>query len=289
MRFDRLLVTLWNIRGCILDVKAMEWHDEYDKFRQGIKDLEIMMQNVIISSFECVNTIESGLELLDIFQHLVKREAIRKTFDKKTADIYQMFIQEINAVKTEFETRRKTPDILRSHPDFSGSAFWAKALLKRLQHFVAAFSAAYYLPIPLLSAEAKFQYEPLIVTLEDYISKTHAEWVLSLKPNLGDKLNDTLMTHVSGRDLEMKFDNDLFSLFGEISNFKKLKWDSPFHINEIYSKKEELRVLRENVLMVVRDYNVIIGTLSAQEALLFKEKIRFLDKKINPGITTLTW
>lgn len=287
--FEKLIGILWNIRDCILDVKAIEWHDDYNNFKQGIKDLEVMMQNVILSSFEGSNTIESSVELLDIFHNLVKREAIKRTLEKKTADVYQMLLTELNVVKIDFETHRKTPDVVRSQPDFAGSAFWAKSLLRRIQSVMSVLSAAYFLPQTALSEEAKAQFEHLAVSLEDYISKTHSEWVANINPRLVEKLEEVLMMHKPCEPLEMKFDKDLFRLYSEISYFQKLKCDSPFHIQEVYGKKEELRILRENVLLVIRDYNSIIETLSTQEAQLFKERIKFLDRKINPGLTNLTW
>lgn len=39
-----------------------------------MKDLEIMMQNMMDSAFETVKTVEGGVELLDIFCHLSPRE-----------------------------------------------------------------------------------------------------------------------------------------------------------------------------------------------------------------------
>ena len=44
------------------------------RFRNGIKDLEVMMQNLIVSAFETVTTVEQGVEVLDIFMHLSSRE-----------------------------------------------------------------------------------------------------------------------------------------------------------------------------------------------------------------------
>ena len=39
-----------------------------------MKDLEVMMQNVITSAFETVTTVEHGVEILDVFMHLSSRE-----------------------------------------------------------------------------------------------------------------------------------------------------------------------------------------------------------------------
>ncbi|KAJ3127608.1 Dynein heavy chain 2, axonemal, partial [Nowakowskiella sp. JEL0407] len=287
--FEKHIKVLWNIRMYILDVKATRWHDDYNNFKQGVKDLEVMVQNVIMSAFESATTIESSVELLEIFQHLAKREAIKRTVEKKTADVWMMFLQELNTVKFEFESHRKNPEILRAHPDYGGSVYWSRALLRRINSSYGHLKDAYYLPATSLADEAKVQYEQLVAALEDYGSKTHAEWISSIPEDLTSKLDETLMSRSADGLLEIKFDKNLLRLFNEIHYFQKLKCDIPFVVQEIYSKREELRILRENVILVVRDYNNIMETLSPEENLLFRERIRFLDRKIGPGLSKLTW
>lgn len=95
-------------------------------------------------------------------------------------------------------------------------------------------------------------------------------------------------TQKSGR-LEMNFNRVLLKLFGEMRQWERLRFEMPHYATEVYSKAEQLRILRENVLLVVRDYNTIINSLQIKERALFRERIRSLDKKIHPGLTKLTW
>lgn len=74
--FAKNLNILREVKGTILDVKATSWHDDYNRFRAGIKDLEVMMQNVIESAFDTVRTVEQGVEVLDVFMHLYSREVM---------------------------------------------------------------------------------------------------------------------------------------------------------------------------------------------------------------------
>ena len=55
-------------------MKASSWHDDYNKFKAGVKDLEVMVQNVINSGFDTITSIQEGVELLEIFAHLTSRE-----------------------------------------------------------------------------------------------------------------------------------------------------------------------------------------------------------------------
>ena len=73
--FERNLRTLKDRKHTILDVKATSWHDDYNRFRSGVKDLEVMMQNAINVAFETTTTIQEGIDILDVFAHLQNREA----------------------------------------------------------------------------------------------------------------------------------------------------------------------------------------------------------------------
>jgi len=286
--FEKQLQILWKIKHYILDVKSTRWHDDYSIFKHGIKDLEIMMQNVINSAFEDASTFEGCMELLEIFDSLAKRDAIKRAVEKKTTDIHNMYLQKLNNIKTYFEKYKKEPELIRFHPFYAGAGLWAKSLLNEIKSTHTLLNKAFYLPVTSFSEEIKINYNILTMSLEDFISKNHAEWVNSIPDTINNSLNYTIMVK-NGKFLEMQFDPNLLKLFSEVHYWQKLKFDIPFQVQEIVSKNEELRILRENVLLVVRDYNSIIESLNEKEQNLFKERIKVLDKKVKPGLTVLTW
>ena len=76
--FEKFLSGLKAVRKTILDVKASSWHDDYNKFRSGLKDLEIMVQNVINSGFRTITSVQEGVQLLEVFAHFTTREVSPK-------------------------------------------------------------------------------------------------------------------------------------------------------------------------------------------------------------------
>jgi len=48
-------------------------------------------------------------------------------------------------------------------------------------------------------------------------------------------------------------------------------------------------VRKQLIIQVLLSFSRIIAALSPEERGLFRERIRFLDKKIHPGLTKLTW
>ena len=75
-----LAITLWtgpldpSYKKLCFAQQATTWHDDYNRFRAGVKDLEVMVQNLMSSAFETITTVQEGVEILDIFKHLSSRE-----------------------------------------------------------------------------------------------------------------------------------------------------------------------------------------------------------------------
>jgi len=67
----------------ILDVKSTHWHDDFSAYKNSVKDLEVMFQNVINTAFEGAPTTQAGVELLDAFTTLSYRDAIKRCVQTK--------------------------------------------------------------------------------------------------------------------------------------------------------------------------------------------------------------
>ena len=76
--FEKHLQELRKVQHTILNVKATTWHEDYNRFRSAVKDLEVMMTNVITYAFDAVRTVEQGVEVLDVYTHLNSREVGRR-------------------------------------------------------------------------------------------------------------------------------------------------------------------------------------------------------------------
>ena len=100
--------------------------------------------------------------------------------------------------------------------------------------------------------------------------------------------DSTRSSFKAGR-IEMNFNKILMKVFCEMYYWERMRFEIPHYSREIYMKREQLRILRENVMLVMRDYNHIISNLQSRERALFRERIRSLDKKLQPGFTKLTW
>ncbi len=124
--FQKHLLELRRVKETIVDVKATSWHENYNQFRSAVKEMEVMVINVVNAAFDTVTHVEQGVEILDAFMHLSAREAIRRTLDKKTVETYNLFMSDLNAVKREITSRAVVLD--QMHPEYAGAALWARGL-----------------------------------------------------------------------------------------------------------------------------------------------------------------
>nr|XP_048689619.1 dynein axonemal heavy chain 2 isoform X1 [Caretta caretta] len=287
--FQKHLHTLRNMKGGILDVKNTFWHEDFNRFRSGVKDLEVMTQNLITSAFETVRDVERGVEIQDIFHHLSTREAIKRTFDKKAVDVYMLFNRELALVNKELS--KKLPFLPAHMCHYAGLAHWLRALHRRIDRPLKCLSNAHFMP-HIGTGEESFQaYQLLVQAMDEIERKTFQEWTQTLDKDSLKRLDTPLLilsTEKSGM-LDINFDKDLLKLFVEIHYWERLLFEIPHYVVEVYDRKEDLRNLRENLLLVARDYNRIIAMLSPEERALFKERIRYLDRKIQPGLKKLHW
>lgn len=305
--FEKHIDRLRGLDYDVLNVKATGWHHDYNHFKGGLKDLEVMMTNVISSAWEGISTVQGGVELLESFYHLAVRAGMIQTVERKTAELHTKFLGEIKKVRTIFDRHKKAPPLPQGQSRYGGAALWAKSLVMRLDKDMKVLNEAHYLAHTAEADEAAAEYQRVTKMLEGYIRQMHSEWIQTLSsatsedtPQLADRLNRCLMIKSPDKDmlsrkstghLESNFDKQLLRLFSEVRYWDKFHGDYtiPYNAVEMYTNQDTLRVLRESVMLVVRDYNTIIDALSPEERRLFFEHLKQIDRKIAPGLAKLSW
>ncbi|CEG44893.1 flagellar inner arm dynein 1 heavy chain beta [Plasmopara halstedii] len=326
-QFERHIDRLRLLNYNVLDVKNTSWHSDFNFFKNGMKDLEAMTQNVIIGAFESISTVAAGVDMIQSFKRIAKREAIKRCIEKRMIDIIDMFKTNILSIRNFFEKNKQVPQLSPTEPQFSGAALWARSLLLRVTDDLMRLQE---LADPCNTAEcdeAQSAYDGLRLVVNEYIQRKYHDWIESLNAigNTNARLEIPLMTKAGsdatvvppivnlkshnkdikmphdtentliGREkkglLQCNFDRFLLNLFAEAQYWQYFNGEVqiPYMAHDICNQKEQLRVLREHVMLVVRDYNRILLDLSSTERRLFQDIIRKLDRRIQPGLQKLTW
>ena len=198
--FEGYLAILRDISGEILDVKAVRWHDANNIFKSGVKELEVMMANVINDAFNGITSIPACVDLLEAFSSLVTRPAVQRAVDKKAVDVFTLFLRQLADVKTYFELHSLNPPLLPHEARLSGAALWAKAIGYRVDKDWQLLSKALiYLTPSKAAADAAEQVEKLQTSIEEYMRQRYAQWMAEIVDLDPTKVADRLATPLLSR------------------------------------------------------------------------------------------
>uniref|UniRef100_A0A8C2ZK56 Dynein axonemal heavy chain 2 n=1 Tax=Cyclopterus lumpus TaxID=8103 RepID=A0A8C2ZK56_CYCLU len=288
-KFHRCLKNLHFLDKDILDVKNTLWRNKFNQFCAVVKDLEMMMVNLINSVFKTVYQVEEGVRLLFRFKPICSREAIRRTTEEKVEQVINIVDKELKMVNKELNRGMRS---LSDHmPQFAGQAHWLRALKRRLARPMEVLQKARFLPESSNRKQVFFTYSQMVQVMDELERKSFSDWNQKLDGQCLKKLEQPLMVRHkdSTAMLDINFDNNLMNIFSEIDYWDRLKYEIPQCVSDISKDRDDIRGLRQKVLPLVRDYNRIIGMLSPDELGIFRERIRLMDKKIQPGLSKVLW
>ncbi|KFH07428.1 putative dynein-1-alpha heavy chain, flagellar inner arm I1 complex [Toxoplasma gondii VAND] len=308
--FAKGLRRLRDLDYFVLDVKAARWHDDFAVFKNQVKDLEFMYKNVITSALEGVQTVDGACQVYDAFYLLAKRTRIKKFLEKKSADVWTLFIQDLTLVKRQFEYIRKNPtqslSVPYQHPPHAGLGLWARGLILKIQNQMDTLDSMHYLPSCREAEVARENFNSIRSMLVSFTEQSFEEWTQELNALDGNtaalakslerplliRADANILSRGRGGQLESNFDKTLLKNLQEAYFWQKMHNQGinlPYAAHEMLRQRDKLMALREHVLRVVREYNLTLETIAPDERRLFQQHIKTLDKKVAPGIQKLTW
>ena len=311
--FKKYLSSLSQVKNSILNVKATQWHDLNNMFKSGMRDLEVMMQNVIQNAFDGISTVENAMELLESFDQLSTRAAIKKAVEKKTADVFDMWREQMLSLKSYFEAHHDNPPLQPHEPEYAGSALWTRGLQAKIEHEAQLLSQCKFLGASKEREEAERVYNEHHNAYEEHIRSKYTQWIQSMSHLDQDRIQERLKIpllmkvklnegsggfrgsarkgHETGR-LECNFDHMLLHMLREVHYWGKFhgKYMVPFYAADLFNNAStSLLSVRESVMHLVMEYNSIVNSLSSDELHMFTDVFRRLDRKLGPGLHNLTW
>lgn len=102
-------------------------------------------------------------------------------------------------------------------------------------------------------------YELAHTSIEQFIKNTHEEWFDTIDSSIARELGNNLLIQdqANGGLLCMNFHKDLLAMSQEVHYWERMRMNIPYIAMEINAQREKYRILRENVLIVVREYNSV--------------------------------
>ncbi|KAG8273643.1 Dynein heavy chain 2, axonemal [Homalodisca vitripennis] len=288
-RFKTSLKKIENDQDMIFDVNSSTWYESILQFRREMKELEVMVENLLAEVFVTINNVTEGIDVLQNMYQYSKRKDLASEFEKRTIKVFKLFATEIQ------ETRRELVEDKRQHPmglpRYAGRALMAILKRNRLKTLMRTVNEAQWLMYCPIEEDVRSQYKKLMATLRDTVMGHHRRWMGFTSPDISRRFMRPLLTWSTKRPglLEVNIDRKLLKTCQEAKLWQHMDFRVPAHIDMVMEKYPQLMLLFRNVEAVMMDYNRIISALSDQERMLFRELLKLCSRKIMPGLTKLTW
>lgn len=312
-----------NIRGSnqdkILDIKSTKWHDDYNVFKNGMKNLDNGYINLINFAFDNVNTLQQGVEYLEGFDDLAKRDSIKAHVEKQIDKVNELFLQELRIAE---QSSKREIAYCFGTGEFSGNAIWIKSLIVRIEKLKKQYDQLVFIPekhrrlvnqdynnvdknlresmmenarnfkayVTQVEDAKRLQIREKdpIFTESDKIKKSHLHHSKETKPIVID-------SKAEGKGhIESNFDHSLLRIIIEGTAFKKLAKDGISNFSQnvddyVNVKREILRVCRENAMLAIRKYNMIYDSMTSFEKELFSTHLKLIEARKARGKETIKW
>ncbi|KAI4504209.1 hypothetical protein M0802_000680 [Mischocyttarus mexicanus] len=273
----------------IFDVLHVAWKNIMSIFRGEVRELEIIIENLVATVFVVMNNVQEGIDNLYGFYNYMNRKELQELFNNKTMEIWKMFDDDIqNAKQDVLDVKEEYSSMM---PYYSGRALALQQKANSLQTTKKMMEEAEWLPYCAMKFEVFHQHDLVIKSIEDAITNLHSEWIEAAGENPRTRLDRSLIKRMEKSPLLLECNMDPFvlDLCRECDSWINLLFDIPIQITVIHVRRDTIFFVYEGVLALIYTYNTIIKALSDMERELFRGLILRVDEKINPGLSRLTW
>ena len=164
----------------------------------------------------------------------------------------------------------------------------------------------FFVPPPQDYTKIQQEYDGIWKNLDTFIKTDNAtfggwtssrEWITvdgNEERNIQHRLDINPLEYdekVQKRKLQCKFDKDIMKLIHEMKYWEKLKIPTglPQAANQLASQREQYRIPREYILLIVRMFNDISESISPKDRNVFQYHFEELNKTIEHGVHKMSW
>ncbi|CAA9989483.1 dynein beta chain, putative [Plasmodium knowlesi strain H] len=293
-----------NLEYNILSIRNNEWSTDFKKTKEIIKVLESIFINVIKISFENSINFETTIFLFDKYYTLAITENIKSFMNKKVVDLWTDFVKYVDTYSRYFANFLENPFNYFSYNiryEYHSSCIMvAKNISIKLHRTFDKLNSLFYLPKVKEQEVAYEKYYDLQNSINTYIKQINNIWINELKTIASKKnnslvntlLDNSILIKVKEKYLESTYNMDIKKVLSEVNFWLKIKDEKIFLPNvimEISFHEERLKMCKEYVNRLVRNYNNICMMLNSDQYKIFEYVLRNMYCNIENTIFKYNW
>ncbi|KFB39784.1 hypothetical protein ZHAS_00007149 [Anopheles sinensis] len=285
--FHGALETIESVGGTILDINNKDWYRHIGEFREMLKSLDDIIENLLSNVFMMSENLEEKLNVLVTLLNFYQRENIRESFMRKIGEVWGIFNEEIMQLSKDISAGiSQYPALLPPH---AGRYAVLKMRFDHLKHHRKLIVDCRFFPDYPQQEEVLALFEACEKQVKAALKGLSDSWSKSITSDMASWYQRNLICRSNLRPglFEVNIERRLLVLFDEAHYFKTLGVSLPMSLD--LEKHENTRLTFDNVLRLVLYFNGVVSSISDKERLFFKPMIQQTERKLEPMRSKLTW
>lgn len=275
------------VSGSILDINNKEWYTSIAHFREMLKNLDDIIENLLSNVFLVADNLEEKINVLITILNFYKRDGIRESFMRKISEIWNAFKDELTSLsKTVSSGINHYPTLF---PKKSGQYALLRIKFERISRLKDLLERCRFFPQCSESDEILTLFESCEKQVKVALKTCNDLWIKSVSADIGSWYHRNLICRSQIRPglLECHIERRMLVIFEEAYHFKVSGAVVPSTID--MDRNDHVKLTFDNVIRIILYFNNVISSISDKERLFFKPMIQQTERKLEPLRGKLTW
>ncbi|KAG8188595.1 hypothetical protein JTE90_005951 [Oedothorax gibbosus] len=286
--FWKLLRNLGENKQSALLIRKATWYELFKKFKEQINDLEILISKLMVNSFENLNAIEEGIQILAMFQRHFENPVMKRYLRKCIKSLYDIFFNELNSVKKEMADLKSTT--LPLLPKYGGIAFTVSLLPKRVKQLYKLLQESSSIWPREYDIDIENYYKQVLSSTDEFIHILFLEWTKTIPKDPYVWLKEPVfMKQEFNPFLQLNLNSKTLSLINELYYWDKAGIEIPHHIVHLHEKSDLFMKRISKMTECAQNHNRLVQHILLEDAEIFSEMLHSMEENIKSSVDNLTW
>ena len=272
----------------LLDYQKSQFDRDLLEFNVSVNEMEGALQSFINASFDGMQSTEHALSLLRQLRAVLQRDALRQDLEEKYMVIFQNYGLDLDAVQKTYEKNKHAPPLARNAPPVAGNIAWARQLLRRIEEPMRKFATNATIMATKEAKRIVKTYNRVAAALVEFEALWLRAWVKSVDGARAG-LSSTLLARTPEGELVVNFDREVAQLLRETRCLQAMGIEVPESARMVLLQEEKFKGVQAQLAFAIKEYQRITASVLGVARPLLRPHVEDLDRRIQPGLTTLTW
>ena len=273
----------------LLDYQKGQFDRDFLEFNANIHELESSLQGFINSSFENITSTEQALTMLKKFQVILQRDSLKEDLDSKFMVIFHNYGLDLETVQRLYEKQKASPPSVRNAPPVTASIMWARQLMRRIEEPMLKFQQNKNLMQTKESKKIVKTYNRIARTIVEFETLWHLAWSKSIEQSKAGLQATLIIRHPSNNKLYVNFDREILQLIRETKCLLRMNVEAPESAKMVLLQEAKFKSYYNKLSYALEQYEEVIDKIMPITATLLKPHLADMERKVQPGMVTLTW